>query len=235
VPQLPRTRILLADDHALIRAGLRLLIEAQADMVVVAEAGDGEETRRLVREHRPDVVLLDITMPRTDGMATLGEIARLRGGPRVVVVTMHDDPAYLEAAMAAGASGFLVKRAAGSELISAIRAVARGRTFVDASVAATGSLRGQAYRPGAETGSRARPLSTREAEVLRLLAQGYSNREVAHRLGISTKTVETFRARVSHKLGLQGRPALVRYAVITGVLTPESVAGLPDRPKRSRR
>ena len=230
-----KTRVLVADDHALLRAGLRLLIEAQADMEVVGEAADGDEAVRLARELRPDVLLLDLTMPGTSGMAALEKLSRWSDAPRVVVITMHDDPAYLDAAMGAGASGYVVKRAADTELIAAIRAVSRGRIFVDAALGGIHPYRDLGRRRAA-AGPDRRHLSPRETEVLRLLAGGFTNREAAERLGVSTKTVETFRARVSEKLGLQGRAALVRYAVQTGMFTLDIPGpGQRRRPRRAGR
>jgi two-component system response regulator NreC len=230
---MPKTRVLVADDHALLRAGLRLLIEAQADLEVVGEAADGDEAVRLARELRPDVLLLDLTMPGTSGMAVLEKLTGRPGAPRVVVVTMHDDPAYLDAAMGAGAHGYVVKRAADTELLAAIRAVSRGRIFVDAAMGGTLVSGDHARRRSARVPHR-RPLSPRESEVLRLLAGGFTNREAAERLGVSTKTVETFRARVSEKLGLQGRAALVRYVVQTGMFTLD-IPGQRPPPKRPGR
>jgi two-component system, NarL family, response regulator NreC len=199
-------RIVLADDHAVLRAGLRALIAAQPDLAVVEEAADGPEAVRKARATRPDIVVLDLTMPRTDSVATIREITRL--GARVVVLTMHDDRAYIDAALGAGADGFVVKRAADTELLAAIRAVSRGRQFVDAT-----------SRPVDRRPRPARPrLSPREDEVLRRIAEGHTNREIASRLGVSVKTVETFRARVCQKLGLRTRAELARYALRLGLV-----------------
>jgi two-component system response regulator NreC len=214
-----KIRILVADDHAVLRSGLRLLINGQEDMVVVAEAADGREALARARDVRPDVTLLDLTMPRTDSLKTITLLAQLRPVMRVVVLTMHDDPAYVSAALEAGACGYVVKRAADLELLSAIRAAAGGRLYVDATFRGVGQLRHRGTRAG--TGGH---LSPREAQVLGLLGRGYTNREVAARLGVGEKSVETYRARLSQKLQLRRRADLVRYALQMGFLSPDTMA-----------
>jgi DNA-binding NarL/FixJ family response regulator len=196
-----------------VRTGLRLVIDTQADMAVVGEAADGAEALVVAREARPDVILLDLSMPRTNGVKTIGQLARLRPATRVLVLTMHDDPAYVDSALAAGASGYVVKKAADLELLSAIRAVSRGRHAVDATLTTGGSH---------STPSRGR-LSRRESEVLRLLGQGLTNRQVAAQLRLSVKTAETYRARLYEKLGFSDRADLVSYALRMGVLEAERV------------
>jgi DNA-binding NarL/FixJ family response regulator len=203
----PRIRVLVADDHAVLRAGLRLLLDSQPDMAVAAEAADGPEAVRKTREVRPDVVVLDLVMPRTQPGATIAQIRRL--GARVVVLTMHDDRAYLDSALEAGAQGYVVKRAADTELIAAIRAVSSGRQFVDA------TSRGPELQSGGRVPS---GLSPRERRVVRLVAHGHTNREIAGRLGVSVKTVETFRGRACKKLRLATRAELVRYALHTRLM-----------------
>ena len=219
-----KLRVLLADDHAVLRSGLRLLIDGQPDMEVVAEAADGREAVRRAAESKPDVVLLDLTMPRTNALDTIRHVARTRPKTRVVVLTMHEHPAYMESAVAAGAAGYVLKRSADTELLSAIRAVSRGRRAVDATLA--GALPAP-ERPPARGGTgrqRGRALlSPRESQVLRYLALGFSNRQIGVRLRLSVKTVETFRARLSRKLGLKGRAALVRYALRTGLVAIETL------------
>jgi DNA-binding NarL/FixJ family response regulator len=230
-----KLKVLVADDHAILRSGLRLLINGQPDMEVVAEAADGRETVRRAAESKPDVVLFDLTMPRTNALETIRHVARARPRARVVVLTMHDHPAYVESAAAAGAAGYVVKRVADTELLSAIRAVGRGRRAVDAELA--GVAQAAAAAPGAGARPHARPLlSPRETQVLRYLALGLSNRQIGARLKLSVKTVETFRARLSRKLGLRGRSALVRYALRTGLvsvesLSPDAGASDPERPR----
>jgi two-component system response regulator NreC len=215
-------RVLLADDHAILRAGLRMLIDAQPDMEVIAEAEDGQEAVRKAVESRADLVLMDLTMPGMSGIEAIEALRRARAATRVLVLTMHDDPAYARAALAAGAAGHLIKDVEGPELLAAIRAVHRGRTHVhygraDAagrSAAVPASLVKPApTRPGAAT------LSERERQVLGLVAQGFTNREVAERLNLSVKTVETYRSRLIEKLGLHGRAELVRVALELGLFT----------------
>jgi two-component system, NarL family, response regulator NreC len=213
-----RIRVLIADDHAVLRAGLRVLIAAQADMEVVAEAADGDEALKKSQETRPDVALLDITMPGRGGIQAIERIRQACPATRVLVLTMHDVPAYLRSALAAGATGYVVKRAADSELISAIRGVHRGRTILDPSLAVMvvqGAI-GKKVSGGQPVGS-ATLLSPREREVLDLVAQGYTNQQIADRLGLSIKTVETYRSRLVEKLGLRSRADLVRYAVDSGL------------------
>lgn len=214
-----KTRILLADDHAVLRTGLRMLINSQPDMEVVGEAASGEDALRITRELRPDLVLMDLTMPGAGGVEATARIQREAPGVRVLALTMHDDPAYLRAALAAGASGYVLKRAADTELLSAIRITHRGETFLAPSLA--GAVVQEALGRKAR-GADAKPphdsLSEREREVLRLVAQGHTNQEVAERLFLSVKTVETYRARLMDKLGLRTRADLVRYAISAGLL-----------------
>jgi len=211
-----RIRVLIADDHAVLRAGLKLLIGAESDMEVVGEAANGAEAVRRAQAAAPDVVLLDLSMPGGRGTHTIGQVVQLTPRPRVLVLTMHDDQASMQAALQAGASGYIVKQAADVELLTAIRAVHHGRTFVDLT------------RPGGESsprhtppGGQTKPLSPREGEVLRLLAQGHSYREAAEQLGVTVKTIETHRKRLVDKLGLKTRAELFRFAVEVGLLEPE--------------
>jgi two-component system response regulator NreC len=210
-------RLLIADDHAVLRAGLRMLLDVQRDIAVAGEAGDGAEVLQKARELQPDVVLIDLTMPGPPSGDVIRQVLRACPKTRVLVLTMHDDAAYLASAMAAGAAGYVVKKVADSELLSAIRAVHAGRTFVDLtqsldtpSRGLTGGARAEAERP--------KDLSRREREVLRLLAQGYSNQQIAAQIKVSVKTVETHRTRLSEKLGLKGRAELYRFAVESGIL-----------------
>lgn len=206
-----KIRLLLADDHAILRAGLRMLLEAQPDMTVVAEASDGEEALRRARETRPDVAVVDLTMPGLSGVETLEQMHRECPATRLLVLTMHDDPAYARVARAAGASGHVIKDSESAELLAAIRAVHRGRIFVQ--VGADASPAG----PPASS-ARAPALSQRERQVLEMLARGHTNREIAHRLSLSTKTVETHRSRLGDKLGLHTRAELVRLALDLGLI-----------------
>lgn len=214
--------VLIADDHAVLRAGLRMLLSAQPDMEVVGEAADAHEAVRKAVESRPHVVLMDITMPGGGGIQAIGQIRQGSPRTRVLVLTMHDDPAYARAVFAAGAAGHVVKEAESSELLSAIRAIHRGRTFVDLSLAgrsAESVLPDRATRARTPQRGPAR-LSQRELRVLELVAQGHTSQRVAARLSVSVKTVETYRARIRDKLGLKTRADLVRFALETGLLRP---------------
>ncbi len=221
-----KLRILVADDHAVLRSGLRLLIDSQPDMEVVGEAGDGRDAIRKAGEAKPDVVLFDLTMPRTNAMETIRHVAQTRPKSKVVVLTMHEHPAYVRSAVAAGAAGYVLKRAADTELLSVIRAVSHGDRTVVPPLAGGAEVAPEGDRPAGTARVRTPRtlLSPRESQVLRLLAQGHSNRQIATRLKLSVKTVETFRARLSKKLRLRGRAALVRYALRTGLVTIENLS-----------
>jgi two-component system response regulator NreC len=198
-------------------------------MDVVAEAPDGEQAILAARETKPDVALLDLTMPRLGGMRALQEIVRTCRDTRVLVLTMHNDPAYLRSALAAGASGYVLKRSVDAELLAAIRAVNRGGTFVDPSLANV--LVQDVIGEKSAKPRRARPvniLSERELQVLRLVARGYSSQQIAKQILVGVKTVETYRSRLSQKLGLKTRSELVRFAVQMGLLTPETLEGEPS-------
>jgi len=211
----PKIRVLIADDHAVLRAGLRMLLNAQSDMQVVGEAADGAEAVNRAAELVPDVVLLDLSMPGPPGTAIIERLVRLTPSPRVLVLTMHDDPAYLGAALHAQASGYVVKKAADVELLSAIRVVHRGGTVVNLTRPGQGEHRDPAL-PAADRPPP--PLSQREIDVLRLLALGHTNQEAAKQLALSVKTVETHRKRLRTKLGLKSRAELYRFAVETRLL-----------------
>jgi DNA-binding NarL/FixJ family response regulator len=228
-----KIRVMIADDHAILRAGLRMLVNAQADMEVVSEAADGEKAVETARETRPDVALLDLTMPRVGGMKALEKMARDCHKTRVLVLTMHDDPAYLRSALAAGASGYLLKRAVDSELIAAIRAVHRGGIFVDPRLA--GVLVQDVLAKGKTKAGSKRPvniLSRRELQVLTLVARGYTSAEIAKQIFVGVKTVETYRSRLTEKLGLRTRSDVIRFAVQMGLLTPETLESEPGAPSR---
>ena len=221
-------RVLLADDHAVLRAGLGMLLGAQADIEIVGEAANGVEVSRLAAALRPDVVLLDLSMPGPRSGTVIREVLRACPETRVLILTMHDDAAYMRSALSAGASGYLVKRAADSELLSAIRAVHAGRTFVDMTRAPDALPRtSQASTPG--SGKPPKALSKRERQVLRLLAQGHSNQQIANAIRLSVKTVETYRTRLSEKLGLKGRAELYRFASESGILDADAVLMRPTR------
>jgi two-component system response regulator NreC len=221
-----KIRILIVDDHAILRAGVRMLINTQPDMEVVSEATDGNEALWKARQMNPDVALMDLTMPKTGGLQALEQLRQVCPHTRILVLTMHDDPAYALSVLAAGGLGYVVKRAADSDLLAAIRAVHRGRTFVDPALAGSlvqDLLAKQASAGPAGRGVRGNLLSPRERQVLRLLAQGYTNQQAAKWMRVSVKTVETYRARIAQKLGLHSRAELTRYALESGLLTPDSL------------
>jgi DNA-binding NarL/FixJ family response regulator len=209
-----KIRIFIADDHAVLRAGLRLLLQTQDDMEVVGEAGDFAETLAQVQKVQPEIVTLDLSMPGGLGLRALEKIRDTAPESRVIVLTMHDDPAYLRTALAMGACGYVVKSAADTELISAIRAVSQGRVFVDARSSTTNSGDAEALSAVAiQAKSQFDTLSARETEVLVLIAQGHTNQAVADRLDLSVKTVESYRSRLMGKLGLKNRADLTRFAI----------------------
>lgn len=216
-----KIRILIVDDHAMLRAGLRMLINSQEDLEVIGEAADGAEALEQAGALQPDLVLMDITMPGGGGIPAIPAVLKACPNTRVLVLTMHDDATYLRATMEAGATGYLVKSAADTELLTAIRTVAAGRTFVDLPGFAPDALTTEQRVEPATPHDQPSPLSEREREVLALVAQGHSNREVADRLGISVKTVETYRARLMEKLALRSRADLVRYALEKRLLLPD--------------
>lgn len=213
-----KIRILLADDHAVLRGGLKLLLHTQPDMTVIGEARDGQETVELCKALKPDVLLLDLNMPGKTGLNALEE---LKGtGTRVLVLTMYDDVAYLRQAVEWGAAGYILKSAADVELISAIRAVARGDSYYDPAL--TKPLIDYFVNRGEKRIASQKAvdhLSDREKEVLRLVALGYTNRQIAEELMISIKTVEAHKANIREKLKLKGRAELVRFAMEQGLLS----------------
>ncbi len=212
-----KLRVFLADDHPVVREGLKALISAQPDMEVVGEAADGEETVRLATELHPDVVVMDISMPRRDGTAATQDLKRRCPGVKVVALTVHEDRSYVRHVLGAGASGYVVKRTAPEELVTAIRSIAAGMTYVDPSVASEVAAR-RTGKPPSSVGLSGNALSSREEEVVRRIAQGYSNKEIAAQLEVSVKTVETYKTRSMEKLGLRARHDFVRYAVQRGWL-----------------
>jgi two-component system, NarL family, response regulator NreC len=224
----PKISVLIADDHAILRSGLKMLINAQADMEVVAEAPDGDRAVQAVCETKPDVALLDLTMPVSGGMRALEQITRCCPETRVLVLTMHNEPAHLRSALATGASGYVLKRAVDTELLAAIRAVHRGGVFVDSSLAhvfvhdALDKAAQKDRIPGTLN-----ILSARERQVLGLVAQGYGSQEISAEILVSVKTVETYRARIVEKLGLRTRSEIVRFAVRMGLLTAETLPSVP--------
>ena len=208
-----RIRVLLADDHAVVRAGVRAVIAAEADMEVVGEAADGPAALALAETLDPDVVVADISMPGMTGVELTSRLRAATPGRKVLVLTVHEDRGYLRAVLDAGAAGYVPKRAAADDLVRALRVVAGGEAYIDPILAAA------AVAPSA--GSTATvELSEREAEVVKLIARGFSNKEIATRLTLSVKTVETYKARSLEKLGVRSRVGLVQYAAERGWLVP---------------
>ena len=206
-------RVLLADDHETVRQGLKLLIDGQPDMQVVGEAGDGEAAVAQVPALKPDVAVLDVSMPRMNGLAAARAIREQGPSTAVVALTRYGDAAYVKALLDAGASGYVLKRSASAELLSAIRAAARGEQHLDPTVAAHGHPAAVRGRAGGAA------LSDREREVLRLMALGYSNKDIAQTLGVAVKTVEVHKSNGMRKLDLTGRIDVIKYAALQGWLT----------------
>ena len=213
-----KIRVLAADDHSLVRAGLKFLIDSQPDLELVGEAVDGADAVEQAIRVQPDVVLMDLTMPTYGGTAAITSIRQSCPRTRVLALTMHDDPSYVRSALAAGAAGFVAKSSADRELLTAIRTVAQGRMAVYASV--TDDLAGDTgHNLARQTTPPADLLTEREREVVSLVAQGYTNQQVAERLHLSTKSIEAYRARIMQKLHLRERADLVRFAIDSGLLT----------------
>ena len=215
-------RVVIADDHAVVREGLRSLVEAQPGLSVIGEAADGQEAWQCACELQPDVLVLDLSMPGVGGAEAAERISRECPRVRVLALTMHEERGYVARLLRAGAAGYVLKRTASSELVRAIRAVAAGGTYVDPSLAGS-LLADTASRvpraAGAESSRRLGELTGRETEVLRLVARGHSNKEIAAALEISVKTVETHKANAMTKLGLRTRAAVVRFAMDEGWLS----------------
>ena len=213
----PPIRIVLADDHAVLRAGLKALLSAEDDLEVVGEAGDGIDCVKLATDLDPDVIVLDLNMPKCGGLEALPTLRSCVPECKVLVLTMHDDPGYLRTVLKAGGSGFLLKQSASDELLSAIRVVAAGGLYVNprhASVLLDQAAAENARRtPEDERQARYESLSDRESEIFRITALGHSNAEMAEMLSLSVKTVETYKARMMKKLALDGRASLVRLAL----------------------
>ncbi len=214
-----RLRVALCDDHAVVRSGLRRIVEAEADLEVVGEAGTAKEAVALAAATTPDVMVMDLGLPDSSGIVATAEVLQASPSTRVLVLTVHDDVAYLRRAFSAGAAGYLVKEAADVELIQAVRQVAAGRQYVHptlgAALLAPEPPAGHLGGPGGE-------LSEREIEVLRLVALGLTNPEIAERLYVSVRTVETHRAHISQKLDVHNRAELVRRARDAGLLDEDS-------------
>jgi DNA-binding NarL/FixJ family response regulator len=209
-------RVLIADDHGIVRSGIRLLLERQPDIEVVAEAADGAEARELAVRERPDLAILDVKMPKLTGLQATREIKKQAPDVSVLILSMHDDERYLFEALKAGASGYVLKSEADHDLVDAVRAISRGESFL--TNAAQRSLVREWMADGA-TGP-AEPLTPREQEVLKLIAEANTNREIGAILHLAEKTVESHRANILRKLGMRDRVQLVRYAIRRGLIEP---------------
>jgi DNA-binding NarL/FixJ family response regulator len=206
-------RILIADDHGIVRSGLKLLLDRQADLEVVAEAEDGVDALAKALSERPDLAILDVTMPRMTGLQATHEIKKQAPEVQVLILSMHEDERYLFEALRAGAAGYVLKRAADTDLLEAVRAAARGQPFL------TASAQQSLIRDFLERGEQPE-LTPREQEIVKLIAEAHTNREIAEILHLSEKTVESHRANVLQKLGMRDRVELVRYAIRHGLVEP---------------
>ena len=206
-------RIIIADDHAVIREGLRLLLSLQDDLEVVGDVNNGQEACKLTEELHPDVVLMDVSMPGMGGAQATRRLKEIRPDVKILVLSAHDDDLHVRQLLTVGASGYILKRTATDELTKAIRTVARGGTYLDPVVAAK-VMTGFVGREG--SGRSPGSLSRREEDVLKMMAHGHTNKEIAERLNVSVKTVETYKSRFCDKLGLRSRAEIVQYAITRG-------------------
>lgn len=205
----PTTSVVLADDHTVVRSALRLLLEAEEGLEVIGEAGSAPEAVRHCLGHKPDVLVLDLNMPGEPGLEAIPKVREASPETRIVVLTMQDDPAFAREALQAGVLGYVLKEAADDELVNAIRMAADGRTYLQPELGA---------RLASEPVATGDPLSERELEILRLIALGHTNAEIADRLFLSVRTVESHRAHIQQKLRMAKRSELVRYALEHGLL-----------------
>jgi DNA-binding NarL/FixJ family response regulator len=214
-----KTRILLADDHAVVRRGLRLVLEAAPDLEVVAEAGDGAEAVARAVSDDIDLAIIDISMPRMTGLQAVRELHRRREGLRILILSMHQNEQYLYEALKAGASGYVLKTVADRDLVEACRAAMRGEPFLYPG-AITPLIDGYLHRARTDQPLVEEPLTAREQEVVKLIAEGYSTKQIAEALVISEKTVDRHRANILEKLGMHDRVELTRYAIRRGLVEP---------------
>ena len=212
-----KLRILLAEDHAIVREGLKSLLNAQTDMTVIAEASDGQEALASVKELHPDIIVMDISMPNVNGLKALKKIKEINPKAKVLMLTRHTDAGFLHQLFQAGASGYVLKQSASDELIRAIHAVAQGKHYLDPAVTEKVTI-SYAHRHADLRPEQQGNLSEREEAILRRIAWGYSNKEIAAHFEISVKTVEAHKANIMKKLGLHSRIDIVRYAVLQGWL-----------------
>ena len=216
-------RVVVVDDHAVVRSGIKLLLDSHEDIEVVGEAGNAQDAVFRVRELTPDVILLDLVMPGESGIEVLPKLLKEAPGAKVLVLSMQDEPSYVREAFAAGASGYVLKEAADEEVVNAVREIAGGGSYVHPTLGARMVTADAAARAAAE----ADPLSDREREILRLLALGHTNQEIAKLLYISVRTAETHRAHIMQKLRLGTRAELVRHALAHGLLDDPSGSSSP--------
>lgn len=210
-------RIILADDHAVVRAGLRMLLDSEADLEVLGEAGNTDDAARYVRGHRPDVLVLDLNMPGESGLDLIPRIREEMPGTQIVVLTMQRDPAFARQALSAGALGYVLKDAADEELVHAVRLAAKGQLYLNPQLGARLAASNDGGRPG--------DLSEREVEILRLIALGHTNPEIASQLYLSVRTIEAHRAHIHQKLNLATRAELVQFALKHGLIEVPSSEG----------
>jgi DNA-binding NarL/FixJ family response regulator len=218
-PELKKTRILLADDHALVRRGVRLILDGEPDMQVVAEAGDGAEAIAKARSQDVDLAILDVTMPRLTGLQAARELSRVRPELRILILTMHDNEQYFFEALRAGAAGYVLKSVADRDLVEACRAAMRGEPFLYPG-AVSALIRNYLDRARQGEEGPDNVLTPREEEILKLVAEGHSSKAIADTLVISVKTVERHRANMLQKLGMRDRLELTRYAIRAGLIEP---------------
>jgi len=211
-----KIKIIIADDHAVLRSGLKMMLNSQTDMEVVAEASKDTETVQLCQKYKPDIVLLDITMPDHGGIRIIPEIKRKSPESRILVLTMHDDDSYLKDVLKVGGNGYILKKAADIDLLAAIRSVYRGENYIDPSM--TKHLIQDMFGTADEKKEGANLLSQRETEVLKYMAQGYTNKQISDTMFVSIKTVETYKVRIKKKLNINKRSELIRYAVNMGII-----------------
>ena len=210
------TKVVIADDHAVVRAGLRALLQDTPQLELIAEASGGVEALELVKKLQPEILVLDLSMPDMDGISVTRQLKELHLITRVLILTVHEDEALLKEAIQAGASGYILKQAAESELVSAIQVILRGDLYVDPSLLR--SLLNEQVKSQPVHKGIVEPLTPREVDVLKLIVEGHTNRQIAEQLSISVRTVEGHRANLSEKLGLHSRVELVRYAKENGLI-----------------
>lgn len=211
--------VVIAEDHALVRAGLRLLLSDVEGLEIVGEAADGHEALRLVAERRPNVVLMDITMPGLNGLEAAARVAKEHPGTRVLILSMHANEAYVHQALRSGAAGYLLKDAHQAELELAIHAVASGQTYISRAISRKGLAALESRAPAAPEGGPLDALTSRQREILQLVAEGHTTRDIATKLDLSVKTVEAHRTQIMERLGIHDLAGLVRFSIRVGLIT----------------